>query len=36
MCKNVINGKYSYVRKNAGGFRWFYADEVEKYQILLN
>ena len=36
MCKNVINGKYSYVRKNAGGFRWFYADEVEKYQSLLN
>lgn len=34
--KIVKVGKYSYVRKNAGGFRWFYADEVEKYQSLLN
>jgi len=36
MCKAVKNGKYSYVRKKAGGFRWFYADEVEEYQSLLN
>lgn len=34
--KTMYNGKYSYVRKKAGGFRWFYADEVEKYQSLLN
>lgn len=33
--KPVINGKYSYVRKKAGGFQWFFADEPEKYSRLL-
>jgi hypothetical protein len=26
---------YKYIRKNAGGYRWFFADEVEKYKDLL-
>ena len=33
--KSVPNGKYSYTRKKAGGFRWFVADEVEKYRELI-
>jgi len=28
-------GKYSYVRKKAGGFRWFFADNINKYQKLI-
>jgi hypothetical protein len=31
----VVNGKYSYVRKRAGGFQWFVASEVEKYKDLV-
>lgn len=34
--KTVKVGKYSYVRKKAGGFRWFYANDIEKYSKLLN
>ncbi len=32
--KNKRNGKY-YIRKTAGGFRWFNADDVEKYKYLI-
>lgn len=34
--KTINVGKYSYVRKKAGGFRWFYADDVEKYSKYLS
>lgn len=34
-CKKVVNGKYSYIRKTAGGFRFFFADDVEKYKHLI-
>lgn len=34
-CKHVKNGKYSYIRKRAGGFRWFFANDVEKYKDLI-
>jgi len=34
-CKVVYNGKYSYIRKKAGGFQWFFADQPEKYMQLL-
>jgi hypothetical protein len=30
----TVNGR-SYSRRKAGGFRWFYADEVEKYSKLV-
>jgi hypothetical protein len=30
-----IVGTYSYIRKRAGGYSWFFADEVEKYKNLL-
>lgn len=30
----TVNGR-SYSRRKAGGFRWFYADEVEKYLKLV-
>jgi hypothetical protein len=33
--KKVVNGKYSYVRSHAGGYCWFFADEVEKYKDLI-
>jgi len=29
--KRIVNGKYSYVRKRAGGYRWFFANDTEKY-----
>jgi len=32
--RNNRNGKY-YIRRKAGGFRWFFADEVEKYKHLV-
>lgn len=28
-------GKYTYIRKKAGGYWWFYADQVEKYKELV-
>jgi hypothetical protein len=27
---------YQYVRKRAGGYQWFLADEIEKYKYLIN
>ena len=33
--QKVTVGKYSYVRKKAGGYVWFYADQTEKYINLL-
>ena len=33
--KTIVNGKYSYIRKRAGGFQWFFADEPEKYKNLI-
>ena len=37
VCRETVVkiGKYSYTRKKAGGFRWFVADEVEKYRELI-
>ena len=32
--KNNRNGKF-YIRKHAGGFQWFFADEPEKYKMFL-
>jgi len=34
MTKNNRNGKY-YPRYKAGGFRWFFADDIEKYKYLV-
>ena len=34
--KIVVNGKYSYVRKKAGGFNWFFASDIEDYKDLIN
>ena len=31
----LVGGEYQYTRKRAGGFRWFFADDVEKYKDLL-
>jgi hypothetical protein len=34
--KTVHVGKYSYTRKRAGGYQWFFADDTEKYlQIIV-
>lgn len=33
--KQVKNGNYSYIRMKAGGYRWFIADQVEKYKDLI-
>jgi hypothetical protein len=33
--QKVTIGKYSYIRTHAGGYRWFFADNVEKYKDLL-
>jgi hypothetical protein len=33
--KVVINGKYSYVRKKAGGYQWFFAENILEYNNLL-
>jgi len=30
------NNGYPYIRRKAGGFRWFFADQVEKYSSYLN
>jgi len=36
-CSKRINvGKYSYIRKRAGGYQWFFADDIEKYKNLIN
>lgn len=41
VCAGTINkskfGKYeyNYIRKRAGGYQWFYADDTEKYRDLL-
>jgi len=34
--KIVKNVKYSYIRKRAGGYQWFFAEETEKYMNLLH
>ena len=33
--KEVTNGKYSYIRKKAGGYQWFFAEDIEKYKDLM-
>ncbi len=33
--KKVKVGKYSYIRKKAGSYQWFFADEFEKYKDLI-
>jgi hypothetical protein len=32
--KNNRNGKY-YIRKSAGGYQWFFAEQIEKYRELI-
>jgi len=34
-CKRVVNGKYSYIRKKAGSYQWFFAEDIEKYKDLM-
>ena len=34
--KIELNGGKPYIRKKAGGFRWFFADQPEKYMMYLN
>jgi len=29
-------GKYNYIRRYAGGYRWFFAENTEKYKMLIN
>jgi len=33
--KRVMVGKYSYIRKKAGGYQWFFAEDIEKYKDLM-
>ena len=28
-------GKYQYIRKRAGGYQWFFADDINKYKMLM-
>ena len=27
--------EYNYIRKKAGGYQWFFADDIESYKIIL-
>ncbi len=33
--KSFTVGGYSYIRKRAGGYQWFFADQPEKYGMLV-
>jgi len=33
--EKFTNGKYSYVRKKAGGYTWHFADDTQKYNHLV-
>jgi hypothetical protein len=32
----LFQKKYNYIRKKAGGYRWFFADDTERYKIFLS
>ena len=34
--KRFVNGKYSYIRKRAGGYQWFFVEETGKYENLIH
>jgi hypothetical protein len=33
--KLVVNGKYTYQRKRAGGYQWFFSEDIESYKNLI-
>jgi len=38
VCNGKIHksGKYTYIRKKAGGYQWFFAEEIEKYKDFIS